>query len=105
VKQLEKRSGKVFGDPSFPLLVSVRSGAAQSMPGMMDTVLNLGLNDKIAEGLIRLTKNERFVYDVYRRFVTMFADVVMGMKRELFEERIDHIKKRKGCQIGYRIDR
>eukprot|EP00456_Euglypha_rotunda_P043721 TRINITY_DN342_c0_g1_i4.p1 TRINITY_DN342_c0_g1~~TRINITY_DN342_c0_g1_i4.p1 ORF type:complete len:423 (-),score=79.51 TRINITY_DN342_c0_g1_i4:25-1266(-) len=99
VTMLEKRSGKVFGDPKFPLLVSVRSGAAQSMPGMMDTVLNLGLNEKIAEGLINLTKNERFVYDVYRRFITMFADVVMGVKREHFEERIDHIKKERGVKL------
>jgi len=83
--RVEKSMGSEFGDPSNPLLVSVRSGAKFSMPGMMDTVLNLGLNDKTAEGLIKKTGNERFVYDSYRRFVQMFGNVVLGIDRNEFE--------------------
>ena len=83
--RVEKSMGAKFGDPSNPLLVSVRSGAKFSMPGMMDTVLNLGLNDKTAEGLIKKTGNERFVYDSYRRFVQMFGNVVLGIDRTEFE--------------------
>ncbi|MBW1702019.1 MAG: pyruvate, phosphate dikinase, partial [Deltaproteobacteria bacterium] len=77
---LEKKTGKGFGDPDNPLLVSVRSGAAISMPGMMDTILNLGLNDKTVVGLHRLTKNERFVYDAYRRLIQLFGSVSLGIK-------------------------
>src|SRR5262245_32872157 len=80
--RMEKRLGKRFGDPENPLLVSVRSGARASMPGMMDTILNLGLNDRTVEGLIRRTGNERFAYDSYRRFVQMYGDVVLGLKPE-----------------------
>ncbi|MGB8657426.1 MAG: pyruvate, phosphate dikinase [Candidatus Zixiibacteriota bacterium] len=89
--RVEKSMGSKFGDPSLPLLLSVRSGAKFSMPGMMDTVLNLGLNDKTAEGLINKTKNERFVYDSYRRFVQMFGNVVLGIDKSEFE----HILQKK----------
>ena len=78
--RLEKDIGKRFGDPTHPLLVSVRSGARESMPGMMDTVLNLGLNDQTVQGLIARTGNPRFAYDSYRRFVQMYGDVVLGLK-------------------------
>ena len=96
VKGLEKITGKTFGDINNPLLVSVRSGARQSMPGMMDTILNLGLNDEAVEGLAKKTGNERFAYDSYRRFVQMFSDVVMGVSKSLFEEQIDKMKEAKG---------
>ena len=92
VKWVESKTGRVFGDPSNPLLVSVRSGAPISMPGMMDTVLNLGLNDKTVRGLIEQTKNERFAFDSYRRFVQMFGKVVMDVKGEDFEEIIQNHK-------------
>ena len=98
VKGLEKITGKTFGDIDNPLLVSVRSGARQSMPGMMDTILNLGLNDEAVEGLARKTGNERFAYDSYRRFVQMFSDVVMGVSKTLFEEEIDKMKEAKGVK-------
>ncbi len=96
LKKIESETGKVFGDAKNPLLVSVRSGSRASMPGMMDTILNLGLNDKVVEGLATLTGNVRFAYDSYRRFIQMFADVVMGIKRELFEDEMDKIKVAKG---------
>jgi pyruvate,orthophosphate dikinase len=95
---LEEQTGKKFGDISNPLLVSVRSGARQSMPGMMDTILNLGLNDQSVEGLAKKTNNPRFAYDCYRRFVQMFADVVMGVSKSLFEDEIDKIKEAKGLK-------
>ncbi|MCX7730334.1 MAG: pyruvate, phosphate dikinase, partial [Candidatus Caldatribacterium sp.] len=79
LKVLEEKTGKKFGDPNNPLLVSVRSGAPASMPGMMDTILNLGLNDEVVKGLARLTANERFAYVCYRRFIQMFGNVVMGV--------------------------
>lgn len=85
LKQVEKQTGKAFGDPNNPLLVSCRSGAKFSMPGMMDTVLNLGLNDETAQGMIRLTGDERFVYDSYRRLVEMFGAVVLDIPDEAFE--------------------
>ena len=85
VKKLETASGKRFGDPANPLLVSVRSGAKFSMPGMMDTILNLGLNDQTVQALIKLTGNEKFAYDCYRRLLVMFGDVVLGIERKLFE--------------------
>ena len=94
VKTLEKELGKRFGDDANPLLVSVRSGAAISMPGMMNTILNLGLNDAATEGLAKATKNERFAYDAYRRLINMFGDVVMGMEHSSFEKAFDKIKKR-----------
>ncbi len=96
IQELEKQTGKKFGDPNNPLLVSVRSGARESMPGMMDTVLNIGMNDEVAEGLVKLTGNERFVYDAYRRLIMMFGDVVMGIERHLFEECFDKVKAEEG---------
>ena len=98
MKGMEKITGKTFGDISNPLLVSVRSGARQSMPGMMDTILNLGLNDEAVEGLAKKTNNPRFAYDSYRRFVQMFSDVVMGVSKSLFEEEIDKMKAEKGVK-------
>jgi len=96
LKELEEATGKVFGDPERPLLLSVRSGSRASMPGMMDTVLNLGLNDEVAEGLTELTGNHRFVFDSYRRFILMFSDVVMGIPRSYFENFFDQVKKERG---------
>ncbi len=104
VRALEERTGKRFGDVEDPLLVSVRSGARQSMPGMMDTILNLGLNDASVEGLARKTGNPRFAYDSYRRFVQMFADVVMGVSKSLFEEEIDRMKAAKGVTNDIDLD-
>ncbi|MFW5759794.1 MAG: pyruvate, phosphate dikinase [Cyclobacteriaceae bacterium] len=103
--RVEKVIGKKFGDPNNPLLLSVRSGAPASMPGMMDTVLNLGINDEIAEGLSKQTNNSRFAWDSYRRFIQMYGDVVMGLKPEnndvdVFEEIIEHKKK----EIGKELD-
>lgn len=97
VKKLEELMEAGFGDPKNPLLVSVRSGAAVSMPGMMDTILNLGLNDKVVEGLARKTGNERFAYDSYRRFIDMFGDVVMGVAHENFEQVIQKLKDERGA--------
>ncbi len=94
LSRLEKLMGARLGDPNNPLLVSVRSGAAASMPGMMDTVLNLGLTPDAVAGLIKKTGNERFVWDAYRRFITMFGDVVMGVDRHYFEEILDKYKKK-----------
>ena len=91
---LEKELGKKFGDDANPLLVSVRSGAAVSMPGMMNTILNLGLNDKATKGLAKATKNERFAYDAYRRLINMFGDVVMGMDHHVFEAAFSKVKKK-----------
>ena len=96
--------GKKFGDVENPLLVSVRSGARASMPGMMDTILNLGLNDEVVEGLIKLTGNDRFVYDSYRRFVQMFSDVVMGLSKSEFEKIIDQMKEEKGVVQDTELD-
>jgi pyruvate,orthophosphate dikinase len=96
LKAIEKKTGKKFGDPNNPLLVSCRSGAKFSMPGMMDTVLNIGLNDKTAAGMVKLTGDERFVYDAYRRLVQMFGGVVLGIPDEPFEDALDALKKRKG---------
>ena len=98
MEKLEEITGKKFGDVNNPLLVSVRSGARQSMPGMMDTILNLGLNDASVEGLAKKTDNPRFAYDCYRRFVQMFSDVVMGVSKTLFEEVIDEMKEAKGVK-------
>jgi pyruvate,orthophosphate dikinase len=97
LKEVERRTGKKFGDPSNPLLVSVRSGAKFSMPGMMDTVLNLGLNDEVAKGLIQLTQNERFVYDAYRRFIQLFGKIVLGVPGELFDKAFDEYKEKVGA--------
>lgn len=96
---LEHATQKKFGGAENPLLVSVRSGAKYSMPGMMDTILNLGLNDQTVLGLIAKTNNPRFCYDSYRRFVTMFSNVVLGISHDLFEAAIDEVKKRKGVEL------
>ena len=103
-KDLEKRMGKKLGDNDDPLLVSVRSGAPFSMPGMMDTVLNLGLNDDSVQGLIKQTGNPRFAYDSYRRFVQMFSDVVMGVSGQLFEDAISAKKAEKGVKLDTELD-
>ena len=101
---VEKQAGKKFGDPKNPLLVSCRSGAKFSMPGMMDTVLNVGLNDETAKGMVELTGNERFVYDAYRRLISMFGTVVLGINDELFEEKLDAIKEAKGVTDDTDLD-
>ena len=99
IKTLEKITGKEFGSLENPLLVSVRSGARVSMPGMMDTILNLGLNDDSVEVMARLTNNPRFAYDSYRRFIQMFSDVVMGVEKRLFENLIDEMKASRGVHF------
>ncbi len=96
LSQLEEKAGKKLGNAENPLLVSVRSGAKFSMPGMMDTVLNLGMNDAVAEGMVKLTNNPRFVYDAYRRLVQMFGSVVMGIPDEPFEDYLTEVKAKKG---------
>jgi pyruvate, orthophosphate dikinase len=96
--ELEKRTGKGFGNPADPLLVAVRSGARVSMPGMMDTILNLGLNDATVAGLAKLTDNPRFAYDAYRRFVTMFSSVVLGISKEHFEHLLEAKKHERGVK-------
>ena len=98
LKKLEEMQGKKFGDTEDPLLVSVRSGARASMPGMMDTILNLGLNDVAVEGFAKKTGNPRFAYDSYRRFIQMFSDVVMEMSKTFFEGILDEIKEAKGAK-------
>jgi pyruvate, orthophosphate dikinase len=98
VARLEKVTRKKLGDPRNPLLVSVRSGSARSMPGMMETILNLGLNDRSVEGLAATTKNDRFAYDAYRRFVQMYSTVVMGMSKEDLEHRLRAMKSRLGVK-------
>jgi pyruvate,orthophosphate dikinase len=103
-ERLEKMMGKKLGDPKDPLLVSVRSGAAVSMPGMMDTVLNLGLNDQAVEGLANQSGNERFAWDSYRRFINMFGDVVMGIAHENFENKLEEVKKKKGVELDTDLD-
>lgn len=104
LKVLEEETGKKFGSVTNPLLVSVRSGARVSMPGMMDTILNLGLNDDSVEALAKLTNNERFAYDSYRRFIQMFSDVVMGVEKRLFEDLIDKVKVKKGVYFDTDLD-
>ncbi len=104
LNELEKISGKKFGDPSNPLLVSVRSGARVSMPGMMDTILNLGLNDEVVEGFAKKTNNRRFAYDSYRRFIQMFSDVVMELPKKNFEQLIDEMKQKKGVKLDTELD-
>ncbi|MFW5814045.1 MAG: pyruvate, phosphate dikinase, partial [Spirochaetota bacterium] len=104
VTRLEKLMGKSLGQSDDPLLVSVRSGAAISMPGMMDTVLNLGLNDKAVKGLANKSGNPRFAWDAYRRFINMFGDVVMGVSHEHFEAALDKIKKRRKVELDTELD-
>ena len=98
LEELEKKQGKKFGDMNDPLLVSVRSGARASMPGMMDTILNLGLNDISVEGFAKKTNNPRFAYDSYRRFIQMYSDVVMEVNKSFFEKIIDELKEEKGVK-------
>src|SRR5687767_3992685 len=102
--RLEDEVGRQFGDPDDPLLVSVRSGARDSMPGMMDTVLNLGLNDVSVEGLAVATGNERFAWDSYRRLVQMFGDVVRGVPGARFEQEIARIKRERGVSLDTELD-
>ncbi|NLF31669.1 MAG: pyruvate, phosphate dikinase [Planctomycetes bacterium] len=104
IAKVEKFTGKTFGRGPNPLLFSVRSGAAASMPGMMDTVLNLGLNDETLQALIDLTGNERFAWDAYRRFMQMFGDVVLGMEHHDFEHALDGVKKRRGATLDTDLD-
>ncbi|MCI8441320.1 MAG: pyruvate, phosphate dikinase [Provencibacterium sp.] len=104
LKTLEEIAGKTFGSVENPLLVSVRSGARASMPGMMDTILNLGLNDEVVVGFAKLTNNERFAYDSYRRFIQMFSDVVMELPKHNFELIIDEMKEKKGVKQDTELD-
>src|SRR6185312_13310522 len=99
LKTVEAQVGKRFGDAANPLLVSVRSGARASMPGMMDTVLNLGLNDETVQGLASLSGDERFAFDSYRRFIQMYSNVVLGLDHHMFEEIIDDAKDRVGAYV------
>jgi pyruvate, orthophosphate dikinase len=102
--KLEEISGKKFGSVENPLLVSVRSGARASMPGMMDTILNLGLNDETVEAMAKLTGNPRFAYDSYRRFIQMFADVVMDVEKRNFENILDEVKEAKGVKLDTELN-
>lgn len=104
MSKLEKEMGKKFGSDKNPLLLSVRSGARVSMPGMMDTILNLGLNDKTLKGLIDASKNPRFAYDSYRRFIQMFGDVVLGIDHDKFEELLEESKHAKGVKLDTELD-
>ncbi len=103
IRRVEKLTGKRFGDKYNPLLFSVRSGARASMPGMMDTILNLGLNDSTINGLIEKTRDTRFAYDCYRRFIQMYSDIVLGIPREVFEEYIENLKKRKHIKYDVQL--
>src|ERR687886_1415909 len=98
LRTIEQKSGRTLGDASNPLLVSVRSGAKFSMPGMMDTVLNLGLNDETVQGLARLTSNERFAWDAYRRFVQMFGRIVLGVSGEKLDHAFEEAKRAAGVK-------
>src|SRR5215213_7737967 len=102
--RLEARAGRALGDAGDPLLVSVRSGARESMPGMLDTVLNLGLNDRSVEGLAAATGKERFAWDSYRRFVQMFGNVVRGIPGDVFEEEIAEAKRARGVRDDTELD-
>ncbi|HEV8054229.1 MAG: pyruvate, phosphate dikinase [Chloroflexi bacterium] len=104
VKQVERDSGKGFGEPSNPLLVSVRSGAKFSMPGMMDTVLNLGLNEETLQGLVKLTGNERFGWDAYRRFIQMFGRIVLDIDGARFDEALERAKQQRGAEADTDLD-
>src|SRR5919204_6127450 len=104
LERLEETAGKKLGDNDDPLLVSVRSGARESMPGMLDTVLNLGLNDESVEGLARATENERFAWDSYRRFVQMFGNVSRGVPGENFEDAIAEVKRDRGVKLDTELD-
>ena len=99
IEKMEAITGKKFGDLENPLLVSVRSGARASMPGMMDTILNLGLNDTVVEVLAKKSGNARWAYDCYRRFIQMYSDVVMEVGKKYFEQLIDEMKEAKGVTL------
>ena len=99
LKEVEKETGRKFGDADNPLLVSVRSGAPVSMPGMMDTILNLGLNEQTVQGMIKQTSNERFVLDCFRRFIQMFANVVMEVEHKNFEAALEKVKEEYGVEV------
>src|SRR3954449_8877177 len=104
LQRLQERAGKRLGDDEDPLLVSVRSGARESMPGMLDTVLNLGLNDTSVEGLAKATENDRFAWDSYRRFIQMFGNVSRGIDGEAFEEAITEVKTDRGVEEDTDLD-
>ena len=104
IEEIEGAVGRSFGDPTNPLLLSCRSGARFSMPGMMDTVLNIGLNDEVAEGMVRLTSDARFVYDSYRRLVQMFGSVVLGVSDDLYENAIDRAREERGVRDDSQLD-
>ena len=104
LKKIEAQTGKVLGSPEQPLLLSVRSGARVSMPGMLDTILNLGLNDQVVEGMAKLTNNPRFAYDSYRRLIMMYADVVMGVSKAKFEKILTEVKTKKQVQSDADLD-
>ena len=104
LKKIESRTNKKFGDSKNPLLVSVRSGSRVSMPGMMDTILNLGLNDKTVDSLAKKTSNERFAKDSYRRLIQMYGNVVLGIESHLFEEMIDNYKLTKEVLLDTELD-
>src|SRR4051794_14707049 len=104
IAKVEKASGKRFGDPKNPLLLACRSGAKMSMPGMMDTVLNIGMNDAVVEGMVALTGNERFAYDSYRRLINMFGDTVMGVDHHHFETELSAVKGNRGVELDTELD-
>lgn len=104
IRKVERQTGKLFGDPNNPLLVSVRSGSAMSMPGMMDTILNLGLNKVTLQGLIQNTGNERFGYDAYRRFIQLFGKVALGVPDEKFDKHFEEVKKRAGVKVDIALN-
>ncbi|NCB33857.1 MAG: pyruvate, phosphate dikinase, partial [Erysipelotrichia bacterium] len=104
MKWLQKATGKKLGDLKNPLLVSVRSGARASMPGMMDTILNLGINDNVVKSIAEISGNKRFAYDSYRRFIQMFSDVVMGLSKTEFEKIITAVKEEKGVKLDIDLD-
>src|SRR5437899_12014572 len=104
IQKIEARTGKKFGSLQNPLLVSVRSGAAISMPGMMDTILNLGLNDQTVMGLARLTNNPRFAQDAYRRFIQLYGRIVMAIGGSVFEDILDEAKRERGVQADTDLD-
>ncbi|CAA9378225.1 MAG: Pyruvate,phosphate dikinase, partial [uncultured Phycisphaerae bacterium] len=104
LNRVEKATGKKFGDPRNPLLMACRSGAKDSMPGMMDTVLNIGLNDEVVEGMAELTGNDRFAYDSYRRLINMYGDTVMGVDHHHFEHELSEVKKNKGVELDTDLD-
>src|SRR5688500_15860487 len=104
VAKVEKATGKKFGDPKNPLLVAARSGAKFSMPGMMDTVLNIGMNDQVVQGLVNLSGNERFAYDSYRRLINMFGDTVMGVDHHHFEHELTAVKHNRGAKLDTDLD-